>query len=142
MEILIIHHEAEYFAGAEKVLGFFLEGMKGSEHKVTVAAVRESRMAEIIPAGVPACWLPSNAKFSLGGFIRQVRAVRTHLRNHPCDLVHGWAARDWELTAVVGRLSRRPAVGTLHDHPQASFISRARQRLMGWCATYGLNKVV
>ncbi len=141
MHLLIIHHEAEYFAGAEKVLGYFLEGIKSTAHRVTIAAVRESRMAEIIPAGIQTCWLPSNARFSPGGFLKQIGTVRQLFREEPFDLVHGWAARDWELTAATARLCRRPAVGTLHDHPHAPFISKSRQRLMAGCAKVGLDKV-
>ena len=47
----------------------------------------------------------------------------------------------WELASLVGKLSRRPAIGTLHDHPIATFISRKRQCLMRWCAAFGLAKV-
>jgi glycosyltransferase involved in cell wall biosynthesis len=56
-------------------------------------------------------------------------------------LIHGWAARDWELVALTARLTRTPALGTLHDHPNASFLSPARRRLMRWSAA-GLDKVV
>ena len=143
MRLLIIHHEAEYFAGAEKMLGYFLEGITGlSEHRVTVAAARESRMVEVIPAGVQTCWAPANSKFSLFSYARQVLALHRHCRANPVDIVHGWAARDWELTALTGTLQRCPAIGLLHDHPQARFISRPRQRLMRWSAAAGLSKVV
>jgi glycosyltransferase involved in cell wall biosynthesis len=142
MRVLIVHQEAQYFAGAEKMLGYFLEGLMRSGADVTVAAVADSRTAGIIPAGLPTCWLPSNARFSPLSFCRQVQALRKAFRTNPFDVIHGWAARDWELTALTARLTRRLALGTLHDHPRASFISQARQRLMFWSASAGLRRVV
>jgi glycosyltransferase involved in cell wall biosynthesis len=142
MHLLIIHHEAEYFAGAEKVLGYFLDGLRATRHRVTVAAVEQSRTRSVIPAGMKTCWLPPNARFSPMQSMRQLRAITQYHRADPFDLVHGWAARDWELTALSGRLARRPAIGTLHDHPRAPFISSARQRMMTWSARAGLQRVV
>ncbi len=142
MRILIVHPEAEYFAGAEKVLGYFLQGLAGSGHEVTVAAVAQSRVSEIIPSGIATCWLPRNAPFSIRSLLHQVQTLRTTFREKPFDVMHAWAARDWELTAVTGRLTRRPALGTLHDHPHAPFLSRSRQRLMFWSACAGLRRVV
>ncbi len=142
MRILIIHQEAEYFAGAEKMLGYFLQGLAAfPEHQVTLAAVRESRVRDLVPPGIEACWIPPSSKFSPLTFLRQVTALRKTCRSAPVNLVHGWAARDWELTAVTGRVLRHPAIGTLHDHPRAPFISPKRQRLMRWSAA-GLRKVV
>jgi glycosyltransferase involved in cell wall biosynthesis len=64
------------------------------------------------------------------------------VHNGHFDLLHGWAARDWELTALVGALTRCPTVGTLHDDPQARFLSPKRQKLMRWCANRGLNRLI
>src|SRR5690242_5256921 len=104
MHILIVHHEAQYFAGAEKMLGYYLEGLTSSGHQVTVGAVRDSRVREVIPEGQPVCWLPSNARFSPLAFWRQARALQTRFRSAPFDLIHGWAARDWELAALTAKL--------------------------------------
>src|ERR1051325_11759284 len=134
MRVLIIHHEAEYFAGAEKMLDYYLQGPLLDECTVAVAAVAEGRVREIIPAGLPVCWLPPNAKLSAMHFWRQVRTVFRYCREQRIDVIHGWAARNWELCAVASRLTGIPAVGTLHDHPRATFISRGRQRLMAWSA--------
>jgi glycosyltransferase involved in cell wall biosynthesis len=142
MRVLIIHHEAEYFAGAEKMLGYFLEGLASMGQDVVVAAVPESRTAGVIPNGLETCRLPRNAPFSLRSFYAQLQAVRQAHRAKPFDVIHGWAARDWELTAATSRLTGRPALGTLHDHPRAPFLSRGRQRLMLWSARAGLRKVV
>jgi glycosyltransferase involved in cell wall biosynthesis len=141
MRVLIVHHEAEYFAGAEKVLGYFLDGLLASGQLVTMAAVRESRVTEVIPRGIEVCWVPSNARFSLLSFGRQVLALRHQYRVQPFEVVHGWAARDWELTALTATLIRRPAAGTLHDHPHARFLSKPRQRLMR-ASVAGLRQIV
>lgn len=142
MRLLIIHHEAEYFAGAEKMLGYFLEGLAAAGCEFRLAAVQDSVFGRGIAAGVPCCWLPSNARFNLSQFQKQLQMLRVYAREQNIDLVHGWAARDWELTSAVGLITRRPCLGTLHDHPKASFISRGRQSLMRACATVGLGRVV
>jgi glycosyltransferase involved in cell wall biosynthesis len=140
--VLIVHHEAQYFAGAEKMLGYFLEEAASFGLDVSVAAVAGSRAAEIIPPSLAACWLPGNVRFSLPAFFRQARALRGACQTRPFDVIHGWAARDWELTALAALLTRRPALGTLHDHPKAPFISRARRGLMFGSARAGLRRVV
>ena len=141
MRVLLIHQEAEYFAGAEKVLGYFLKGLVQTECEVTVAAVRQSRIPEILPAEIKACWLPENSRFSPRKFIDQCRVLARLAREQPFHVLHGWAARDWELTGCLGRLARRPTLGTLHDHPRAPFISPARQRLMRLAAALGLHRI-
>src|SRR6266511_249629 len=142
MRVLIIHPEARYFAGAEKMLVYFLEGLKASEHDVTVALVKGSKLAGSFPGGVTQTYIDDNRAFSLRALKRQLTELRKRHRETPFDVVHGWAARDWELTALLGWFTRRPTLGTLHDHPQADFISRKRQLLMRWSARWGLRKVI
>jgi glycosyltransferase involved in cell wall biosynthesis len=142
MRLLIVHNEAKYFAGAEKMLGYFLETGSQTGLDCTVALVQGSRTEGVIPKTVPRFDLTDNQEFSLGGLTRQVHRIWEQHRRHPFDLLHGWAARDWELTALAAGLCRRPALGTLHDHPTAGFISRKRQRLMRWSARLGLQRVV
>jgi glycosyltransferase involved in cell wall biosynthesis len=141
MRLLIIHNEGRDFAGAERVLAHFLDGLVQTDIHVTIAAVRESRMSEVIPAGMETIWIPGNRPSSVRAIRKQFTQIVQASRRQPFDLVHGWAARDWELTALVRAALRRPAVGTLHDHPRARFISRTRQVLMRWCARVGLNAV-
>lgn len=141
MRVLIIHNEATYLAGAEKMLGYFLEGMLESGAEAHVAIVPGTRTEELIPPGIPRTSLHNNERFTLGGLLRQTRQLAAYERRIGFDLFHGWAARDWESTSVLARLRRRPAVGTLHDHPEAPFISRARRRLMRWEAQWGLRGV-
>ena len=142
MRALIIHSEARFFGGAEKVLGYYLSGTKGSEIEFAVAAVAGSRVIDLVPAGIPRVPVRDNGNFSVLRLCQQARALLKFRRQFPFDLVHGWAARDWELSALVGGLARRPAIGTLHDHPAASFISGSRRRLMQWIAAIGLHRVV
>jgi len=142
VRLLILHNEATYFAGAEKMLGYYLEGLRGAGWDVSAACVGGARVREVIPATVRCLELPENQRFSPVKLAGQVGAVLKHRRNFPFDLIHAWTARDWELASVVSRISSRPAVGTLHDHPRAGFISARRQWLMRWCARMGLRRVI
>jgi glycosyltransferase involved in cell wall biosynthesis len=142
MRILIIHNEARYFAGAEKVLGYYLEGWPARGEEVAAALVPDARVLEVIPPSVRRIWIPEKQQFSILKLCRQATALLRARRDYPFDLVHGWTARDWELTSLVGWLSRRPALGTLHDHPRSRFISPTRQRLMRGCGRLGLSRVI
>jgi glycosyltransferase involved in cell wall biosynthesis len=147
MRLLLIHNEAEYYGGAQRLLGDFLSELVGREVEgkgveVAVARVVGSRVAKLVPSGIRHIDLDDNRRFSPLVFVRQVRHLLQAHRAGPFDLAHGWAVRDWELTAIVGRLIRRPCVGTLHDHPRASFISEKRQRLMRLAARWGLQRVI
>jgi glycosyltransferase involved in cell wall biosynthesis len=138
---MVVHTEAEYFAGAERMLGYYLQAWPGGDWQLTVAAVREGRTSQVIPSHIPVVWLTNNQRFSVRNFSAQARELASSFRRQQFDLIHGWAARDWDLTAVAGFYLRRPALGTLHDHPRARFISRARQQLMRWSGR-GLKKIV
>jgi len=142
MRILLIHNEAQYFAGAEKVLSYYLQGIQAGQCEFAVAAVRGSPVCEMMPEPVRRIWIPAKQQFSIGKLCLQLRCILEGRRGFPFDLVHGWTARDWELASLVGCLARRPAIGTLHDHPRARFIFPRRQVLMRWCARYGLRKAV
>lgn len=130
MKILIIHQENRYFGGAEVLLGQFLAGLKASGCEVHVAAVSGSRFAGLVPADVPLVPLADNTRFSPMSFWRQLCSVMAAQRTQGFDVLHGWAARDWELTALAGRLTGRPSLGLLHDHPEAPFFPKKRRLLM------------
>ncbi len=142
MKVLLIHNEAKYFGGAEKVLGYFLNGLSQSGVAVAVAAGKDSKTARLLPSTVRPVWIEGNDDFSVARLLRQTRELAKFQAQFPFDVIHGWAARDWELSALAGGVARRPAIGTLHDHPEASFISTARRRLMRWSAAAGLRRVV
>jgi glycosyltransferase involved in cell wall biosynthesis len=142
VRILLIRTEAQYFAGAEKVLGYYLEGLSQTDCEVAVAVVQGSPVVSVIPPSVRQIGVPAKQRFSTRKLFFQAVQIAKARRGFPFDLVHGWTARDWELASLVGLVVRRPAIGTLHDHPQASFIFPRRQRLMRWCARFGLRKVV
>jgi len=141
MRVLIVHHEARYYGGAEVLLGHFLAGLSDTNFEIAVALARESRMASAVPPGIQAVWLPENEKFSPMKFAAQLRTLARTFKSREFDMVHGWAARDWELAAAVGVRTRRPAIGTLHDHPRATYISPKRQRLMRLVANRALDRV-
>lgn len=142
MRVLIVHPESQYFAGAEVTLGHFLKELVRADCQVAVAAARGSRMASLLPAEAVPVWLEPCPAFSPLGLWRQSTALKEFSAEFPFDLLHGWAARDWELAALAGWRCHRSAMGTLHDHPEASFIRGKRRRLMRWCAGYGLKRVV
>src|SRR5579862_6039408 len=142
MRVLIIHPESQYFAGAETMLGYFLTELVRTDWKVAVAVVRGSRVAGLLPKETVPVWLEPCPAISPVAIWRQAMALKKFHAEFAFDVVHGWAARDWELAALAGWRCQRPAIGTLHDHPEASFISAKRRRLMCWCARYGLKKII
>lgn len=134
MRVLIIHHEAEYFSGAEKMLFYFLSQQEKMGLDIQVVGVANSKAMAVIPSSVTQIPICQNSKFSLLAFKKQVQECVSIRTRFPFDIIHAWAARDWELASMVGLLTRRPVVGTLHDHPNAFFISRFRQLLMRFLA--------
>lgn len=141
MKVLLLHGEEKYFAGAERMLGYYLEGLPPAEAPL-VAVPPGTRLAGLVPAGTPLIEIESNTAFSLPGLLRNLARLHRHHRETPVDVLHGWHARDWELTVLAARLLRRPAVGTLHDDPLAAFIRPRRQRLMRGLARRGLARVI
>lgn len=142
MRVLIIHPESQYYAGAETMLGYYLTDLIRADCKVAVAAVRGSRVAGLLPSEAVPVWLEPCPAFSPIEVWRQAAMLSRFQAEFAFDLVHGWAARDWELAALAGWRCQRPAIGTLHDHPEASFISGKRRHLMRWCAGSGLKKII
>ena len=142
MRLLIIHTESQYFAGAQKLLGYFLEALAKTDCSTSVVVVRGTQVEKVIPAAMTKLYIDSNQKFSVMTLWQQTQSVVSFNRQTPFDILHGWAARDWELTGLAGAFARLPTVGTLHDHPQASFISSTRQLLMRWSARWGLHRLI
>ncbi len=142
MHVLLIHNEDRYLAGAEKMLGYYLAGAQDADSDFSVATVKDGKLDKSLPPDYRRIYISSNTRFSTMDLLVQAGSLTRAHRLTPFDLVHGWAARDWELTGLAGLLIRRPRVGTLHDHPEASFISARRRRLMRWAARWGLSKVV
>src|ERR1041384_4501961 len=139
MRVLIVHPENKYFAGAETMLGYFLAELVRTDCKVAVATVRGSRVAGLLPDEAIPVWLEPCPTFSPVAIFRQLRTIEDFGAEFSFELAHGWAARDWELAAIAGWRCQRPAIGTLHDHPDASFHTANRRRMMRWCAKYGLK---
>jgi glycosyltransferase involved in cell wall biosynthesis len=142
MRVLLVHPERQYFAGAETMLLYFINGLAIAPCEVVVATVEGSRLANLIPDSCEQLHIPDKSTFSIRRLRLQLSALMKRHQASPFDVIHGWAARDWELTALVGRCLRRPAIGTLHDHPASRFISWKRRCLMRWCARWGLQKIV
>jgi len=142
MRVLIIHSEGEYFAGAETMLGYFMAELVRTDCEVAVAAVRGSPVAELLPKETVPVWIEPCRAFSPAAIWRQAATLKKFHTRFGFDVVHGWAARDWELAALAAWRCQRPGIGTLHDHPEASFISAKRRRLMRWCARCGLKRII
>ena len=142
MHVLLIHPHADGMAGAEKLLGYYLHAAVGGPVQFTLALAEGTPWQAHLPSECSQLLIANNHHFSIAGMIGQCQVLRRRHRERPFDLVHAWAARDWELGALVGRLLRRPVIGTLHDHPTARFISRKRRVLMRWAARIGLDRVV
>lgn len=142
MRALILHGECLGCAGAQRVLGFFLEGLHPAHHNVTVAYAPNAKLERLFPNSTRTVPIPGNQKFSLPGFLRQILAVRRLVARERFDVVHGWTARDWELTAAIARISGRPGIGSLHEHPHAGHIGRSRRHLMKGSARLGLDEVL
>src|SRR5690606_5470520 len=101
-----------------------------------------SKFEALLPNGCRRLSLPANQRFSLPAFLRQITAVRRWVREQSFEVLHGWTARDWELTSASAWATRRPTIGLLHDHPRAAHISPARQRMMRFCARTGLSRTL
>jgi glycosyltransferase involved in cell wall biosynthesis len=140
MRVLIIHPEAQFFAGAERMLLYFAEAAQ--ELDLTIATVAGSRLDSTLPQHISRIAIPDNRPFSPGAFGAAVRALWKAHRKQPFKVIQAWAARDWELAATLGRLIRVPVVGTLHDHASASFHSRGRRALMRWAVRIGMDRVI
>lgn len=137
VRVLLIHGEAIYFGGAETLLTRLVTAGLGADVQLTVARVTGGPLARALPAHVATVNLPPNQPFSPGGFRRQLGALP--LRE--CEVLHAWGTRSWELAALAGQLANRPVVGTLHDHPEADYLTPTRRRLMRWLARWGLQRV-
>ncbi|MEO8428331.1 MAG: glycosyltransferase family 4 protein [Verrucomicrobiota bacterium] len=142
MRLLIIHSDSQYFAGAQKLLGYFLEALAKTHCSTSVVVVRGTQVEKLIPAAMTKFYINSNQKFSVRTLWQQAQSIVSFNRQTPFDILHGWTARDWELTGLAGTIAQLPTVGTLHDHPQASFISSKRQLLMRWSVQWGLHRLI
>ena len=141
--VVILHCEMTFFSGAQMMLGYFLRAA-ATRLPIVVAVVPTSKVLAAIPPEIPTIALPENQSFSLFGLARQIRHVTRALADQGFSprVVHGWTARDWELTATLARVMSRPGIGSLHDDPGADFISYSRRSLMRLSVTLGLDRVI
>src|SRR5436190_19226890 len=140
MRVLLIHNESQYFGGCEKMLHYFVPVLREAGCETAVAMVADSRVMHSLSNDTKRVAISDNGDLSLAKLLKQTRVLARYRAEFPYDVVHGWAARDWDLASVVGWLTKRPVIGTLHDHPQAVYISSKRRRLMRWTTRWGLNK--
>lgn len=141
MKLLLLDTEVTYYAGAQVVLQYYLEGLLRHGLSPTVGLVSGSPLDRRLPLRFPRLFLTDNQRFRLGGLLDQGSEVAAYCRKERPNCIHGWTARSWELAALAGMTVKLPAIGTLHDHPEAPFISGARQWLMRTCANHRLSQV-
>lgn len=142
VRVLLIHGETLGCAGAQKVLAYCLSATPDQDLHTTLLLAPNPALSQLLPPHTPTLPLIANQRFSLPQLFRQALAIRKLLQSQSFDILHGWTARDWELTSLAGWLTRRPTVGSLHEHPQAPHISHARRRLMLASARFGLHRVL
>src|SRR5439155_1009681 len=65
MRLLLIHPEAKYFAGAEAMLLYFLEGLMSARSDVAIAVAKEGTFASRIPNHVEKIQIHDNGVFSV-----------------------------------------------------------------------------
>jgi glycosyltransferase involved in cell wall biosynthesis len=142
MNLLILHHECEYFGGAEKMLLYFSEALLARKVEFGVALVQGSRLDLELSQSIPRVYVSQRSQFSVTQLIRQFREISRAKTQHSIQLIHAWAARDFELGALASRLLGLPCVGLLHDHPQSHYLSGLRQKLMRFSANTGFSRLV
>jgi glycosyltransferase involved in cell wall biosynthesis len=139
--VLIIHTESVYFSGAQKMLLHFL-GASSASMNVTLISAPNEKLDHLTPRSCARIEIPANQPFRLPLLQKQMNQITGFVADHPNVVLHGWAARDWELTSLVSKTCGVPAVGTLHDHPSANFISTPRRLIMKYCSRFGLQRTV
>lgn len=140
--VLLIHTETQYFGGAEKMLVNFIDGLVACNIDLIVVVGEGGRLTRGLNAAVRTVAIPNNSHFNPISLWRQLKSLVRSLGQQPVVAVHAWAARDWQLAVAFGALRRVPALGTLHDHPAASYIRQRRRLLMRYCANWGMDKIV
>lgn len=141
MRLLLVHNEDEFFGGAETLLVHYVNGLVAQGIEVALAIVAGSRLDQRFSSSLKRAYIGSGRSFSLRKLRLQARRLSDYRQDFPYDLIHGWAARTWELVGLVRRQTGCPALLTLHDHPRASYISFLRSRLMWASARFGADYV-
>jgi len=143
MKVLIIHNEDKFFGGAETVLINLVSGLQANNGiELTVGVVAGSKLSFALPAQVKQVFLTSNRPLSVIKIFKQIIALKKNAGANGFGLIHAWAARDWELAGLLGKILKKPAIATLHDHPMAWYHSLWRQKMMRFLSSSVLDKTV
>lgn len=137
MRALLMNTSFTFFGGAEKTLLYFVDALSARNKEFSVVTIRDSKLSQCLPAHVHQTSISNNERFSILGLLKQLRDLKNA---SDYTIIHGWTARDWELATALRTVTRRTAIGTLHDHPASSYITPKRQRLMRLLSTRGLSK--
>lgn len=135
MKIGIIHTESTYYAGAERVLDYYLQGLVETPVEAVVFYGRGSKVEQFIPAKYRKVALDGVQGFHPVNLWRAAGQIQAVSREEGgFDLLHAWAARGWDLAGLAGWRMGVPVLGTLHDSPGSLYISRWRRVLMRFSA--------
>lgn len=113
--------------GAEVVLRNLLMAYKQPEQLVLLSPDGCGLETAAKARGIRWVEIPAVADTFLSNLIGFRKAMRSAGR---VALLHAWTRRAFELVALAGGWRRVPCLATLHDHPRAIYISRARRLLM------------
>ena len=117
-------------SGAESVLFELLNGWPAAAEPLLVAAPRRAAILNCVNKPNIA-WLELDApRNTIAKNLLAVEKALGALRG--CRIIHGWSSRTFEIAWWAGKRLNKPAICTLHDHPQAFFITPQRRRIMRW----------
>ncbi len=125
--------------GAEVVLAELLRAWNSADLKMTIIAPGESRVyEEASGCGFEVIAFPSS-RDALKSNLSSAWTIRRECSRF--DLIHGWTARTFEPSLVLGSAKQQRVTATLHDHPLAGFHGALRRTLMKQCSR-ALNGLV
>jgi glycosyltransferase involved in cell wall biosynthesis len=124
--VSVTHHLGH---GAESVLEELLQGLPDTDRKhVMITAPCGSRIARVA-TDLRLTFVPLQTRRD--SLWSNLSAIRRLAAEPPrCHVVHAWTARGFELAWWMGRALGVRRLGTLHDHPNASFHGGLRRWIM------------
>ena len=126
--------------GAERVLLQLLQGVTASARSEFLVVAPGGSRVEVVARklGCRSLQFRTSRDAAVANFLAATRLV-PHLEG--CRIVHAWTARAFELAWWIGQRRGIRRMGTLHDHPRASFHGALRRKLIRWMGSR-LNRMV
>ena len=116
--------------GAETVLSELLNGWAPENSPLLVIAPPDSRVYDAAKANQHATLDWSASRDAIKDNLQAANRVRGALKKEGVRQIHAWTARGFESASFLGKTCRIPVMGTLHDHPTATFHGPMRQRII------------